>query len=382
MKILIIGMVNSSNLGDQVIYECLRRLFEKNHHDINACDFNGNGKERQVSEVNESESLKKIIKIWLEKNRYLSGFIKNVSWHFEKRKFYNALTQKIRMADSIVIGGGQLITDINFGLPRRFSEIHRACIVNKKPYSTIFCGAGETFSKKGSEIYKKLFEGADHIVLRGLASSLSVRKMAVDNKYICTCPDPVFICKELIKARSVNKINTLGICYQDINSLSLHSDHLRKIGVKGVENIISEIIDQHLARGYKVEIFTNGEIADFISANNFYKSKYVDEVNVAIVDRPTDPMSLINLISSYSRVISFRMHAAIIAYSYGVPTLNLVWDKKIQEVWDRFGALEVVIDLEKGDTKKHWPEVVDDISIDQALIENASKEIRKLISLI
>lgn len=78
-------------------------------------------------------------------------------------------------------------------------------------------------------------------------------------------------------------------------------------------------------RGYDWEIFTNGLQGD---------EQFAQEVLAYIghgrsVPRPAEPEQLINTICSYEAVIACRMHANILAHTFAVPSVGLVWNEKL-----------------------------------------------------
>ena len=47
--------------------------------------------------------------------------------------------------------------------------------------------------------------------------------------------------------------------------------------------------------------------------------------------------SIINQITSYRKILSFRMHSLIVALSYGIPCYGFVWDNKVRELFEKIG---------------------------------------------
>ena len=46
--------------------------------------------------------------------------------------------------------------------------------------------------------------------------------------------------------------------------------------------------------------------------------------------RAVEPRELVAQISGFRAIVAHRLHASIIAYSLGIPSVGLVWDKKVR----------------------------------------------------
>lgn len=84
------------------------------------------------------------------------------------------------------------------------------------------------------------------------------------------------------------------------------------------------------SRGYGWKLFVNGLKSDFDFAlevlDAMGKSAEKDRY---LVPRPTESRELVETIASFRGVVACRMHANIIAYSLGIPSVGLVWNDKL-----------------------------------------------------
>lgn len=94
-------------------------------------------------------------------------------------------------------------------------------------------------------------------------------------------------------------------------------------------------------KGYDYEIVTSGHFSDeafmdlLIREYGVKKEKCVFNVNL--------PETLVERISSYSAVVSCRLHPSIIAYSFGIPAVGVVWNSKVSYFYDSIGYSDRVI---------------------------------------
>ncbi|HBC3841600.1 TPA: polysaccharide pyruvyl transferase family protein [Vibrio parahaemolyticus] len=326
MKVIVVGMIYSNNLGDGVIFHSLKLALEELGAKVDSLDTSGMKGFQSIESNKNNKGLKsKLINI--SPTLYKSLTI--VTSMIGRKKFNKFAEEKIKNADMVIIGGGQLITNFTETLPTRLLDIAELCNRNSKPYSIYGCGVGNSFTKLGKSKYTKLLNGASYVSVRGLDSKARLEKYC-NIKGVKLVPDPVF---GLNSTKSLKESRIfVGICYQDIMSMAMHERKFLDIGKCGVEEIVFNIVNQYKQLGIRCAIFTNGDPVDFSYANEFY-NKYKNVVDFELAERPTTPVELIDLISNFSHVISFRMHGAIIAHALGKPTLNIVWDKKINEVW-------------------------------------------------
>ncbi|MGN0518334.1 MAG: polysaccharide pyruvyl transferase family protein [Acutalibacteraceae bacterium] len=81
-------------------------------------------------------------------------------------------------------------------------------------------------------------------------------------------------------------------------------------------------------RGYKWKIFTNG-----LDGDEEFAQDVLDFIGHGEkCPQPKDGADLVQLISSFKGIIATRMHSNIIAYSFGVPSVGMVWNIKVK-IW-------------------------------------------------
>ncbi|MDD7402617.1 MAG: polysaccharide pyruvyl transferase family protein [Butyribacter sp.] len=91
----------------------------------------------------------------------------------------------------------------------------------------------------------------------------------------------------------------------------------------------SGIITQLEKEGKKWKIFTNGWSSDMKFARNLMK--YMgreEEIDKMVIKVPEKNEELVETISNFQGVIAGRLHANIISYSLGIPSVGIVWNDK------------------------------------------------------
>lgn len=94
-----------------------------------------------------------------------------------------------------------------------------------------------------------------------------------------------------------------------------------------------DVVSRLEADGYTWEIFTNGVGDDEIFAQEVLS--YIGHGKKAL--RPAEPAQLVNTICSYEVIIACRMHTNILAHTFSVPSVGLVWNDKLAFWGEKIG---------------------------------------------
>ena len=107
-----------------------------------------------------------------------------------------------------------------------------------------------------------------------------------------------------------------------------------------------------IAEGFQVRVFTNGSPEDKAYAATLHARLRAlggeDEITFLT---QSDPTGLVAHLSQFDVLIAYRMHAVIGAYSYGVPTVALKWDRKLDSFMNSVGRGAFLLDVAKADAQ-------------------------------
>ena len=92
----------------------------------------------------------------------------------------------------------------------------------------------------------------------------------------------------------------------------------------------SQLVREIQKRGMQCRVFCNGTIDDMLFQDDLAKYMGLSEAEKKglMYERPTSVGQLARYINGFDAVITGRLHASIIAYSYAVPSVGLVWNDK------------------------------------------------------
>ena len=92
----------------------------------------------------------------------------------------------------------------------------------------------------------------------------------------------------------------------------------------------SELFAEIEKRGFDCKLFGNGALSDQKFLEDLLKYMRISRKDWEKVAyrRPVSVEELVDTINSFDGIIAGRLHAAVIAYSYNVPAVELVWNNK------------------------------------------------------
>lgn len=157
-----------------------------------------------------------------------------------------------------------------------------------------------------------------------------------DSVFTTDVIDPAVYTPEVYKVQKEGKTNTIGIGivrYRifEANGLPQVTKEIQLELWSG----IAKLLERH---GYQWKFFVNGLRSDHEFAEEVlaYMGRESESTEL-LVERPVTADELVRTIAKFEGVIACRMHANIIAYSLGVPSIGLVWNDKLRFWGERIG---------------------------------------------
>lgn len=324
MNILLIGECYSSNLGDPLICENVKNIILNKYPSasISYLDLSGRvdwSEQYDIQPSNYSVSEKFFFKI--------TDKFSNLLKHSKLFKKYKAselrYLQTVFMLKDIlkkenfglaVFAGGSLFMD--YFIPLIYIIVN---ILSLKHINIIFHACGTSKMDSHDRVLLKKFLNNKHVKSISMRDSFdSVQDLVKNKSKIIETYDTALNTPNLYDMSS-SKIATYGIgVYGD-------NDEFYDYQI----NLIKKFMDSE----YDWRIFTNGSVADYNAAKRILFDLGIDQNDVYkyLLERPENPAELVRDITSFERIISFRMHSLIIAASFGIPIIGIKWDKKIEE---------------------------------------------------
>ena len=397
LKIAILGLIKSENIGEQFIARSLEYLIkteaEKIDPDIDIeftevdllgrndeiIECTGSYKKRVLNYYNYSEKGIRTEKVFLKLKDIVkksdSRFVKNTVSRFRNVMYNHGMNYRKRMeafledrmkgvSFIVVDGAGLLEYDWNeyhwpLLLVSEYAEKHGIDVV----YNAI--GRAGDFNEADymSRILKKALRSPRVKYVSARDSVETVQAVAGPDKKVKLLADAAFWMKETYGISQKEDAEKIGIGIIRGNALTGYGV---KFGTgKWVELFVS-IARELENRGYRYEFFTNGLPGDWKLGRRILKAMELPDEY--LVERPLTDTELCDTISGYRAIVTCRMHSSIAAFTLKIPSVILSWNDKVDKLMQMIGYPDRVIGIDDF----NGPFIVD--RMEKALSEGVSDE--------
>lgn len=250
-------------------------------------------------------------------------------------------------ADCVVIGGGNLVVDLDLNFPTKIALAIEAAERRGLPVFFYGCGVSSGWSPKGRTLVQRALK-------RGVVRSVFVRdersRLLWDEEFgndfdlpAVVVADPGLLAQSRYHVHERTPLQrgdrlSVGINITSPAAVRYHST--TAVDTVGLEAWYCEVARGLAAAGFGVTLFTNGSPEDRTCVlrvrSILERSSKIDRFSFV---EPQTPEELARLIGGFDGLFAFRMHAIIAAYSSRVPFVALSWDAKL-ESFVRSVALE------------------------------------------
>lgn len=355
MKILHVGLGQCSNIGDQAITDCIEKIFDDQTVDYKFTRLNYYSSAVN-NNVSESRSVtKSSVKSKLRAVKWLKALYEFVL-PLLKWKYYWELYGKAKSSDKVLIGGGNILMDVDLLFPWHLLIITKVCRLAGSEPVLFLAGVGPLRTRLGRVFASSMsFMLAEAIVrdakskelLHGLNESLTVKVL----------PDPVFFADGLLSVSRREREIKGPFCVL-VSVFPYGSSRVSSKGSSEDEKAYFELVLHLLAEIRKkvgddivVDFLVTDKERDFELAADFRRVLGCGEILV-----PNTSKGLLQTIRDYDFVLASRMHAAISAACMRVPFMALSWQDKFEGCFEVVGLNERVYSISRFE---RWCEVVD-----------------------
>ena len=331
-RVAIFNVKYSPNLGDGVIAECLEHALRRCRPglEVISVDLAGRGSFSQWSG---------------RQRRAILGLMEGANPILRRRFVPLAISLVVRFrlksgwearldgCDFAIIGGGALIADADQNFPIKLSTALALCTKRRIPVAIGHVGVSSRWSEPGRRRFARALKETRLVSLsfRDPASRDAWQEMfgghGMPSPEVAL--DPGLLARETYGCRPVTRMTRrplVGLCITNPMVLRLHGEgpHDSRYTREWFDGVVRGFVE----RGDEVVLFTNGSPEDETFKDAIYAG-LENKVSVTVADRPSRPRDLALLIGGLDAVLAHRLHACIVAYSYGVPAVGLKWDAKL-----------------------------------------------------
>lgn len=348
MHILLVGLNSTYNLGDPLLLNCTKREIEKNLSNVQVeiANITGNFslKEYQVpslASLQKQEKKNRLVRLLSRRTPYDRVYIsaqKDLQWELEnglKDVLGNIRHDK---TDLVLFAGGQMFMH-SFILPMQ--QIVKKCETEHVPVIFHSCGFGPI----GSRHLRQIFEDT---LASPCVSSISVRDYPPKNEFnrlpeklrqkIHFSADMGLWASDVYSVSHDRKSDEAGATH----AIGLGPVYTDSVSIQNEVRFFTELIRLLDQNQIAWKLFTNGHPADERIARlilqNVTSPALSEHPDFAQVRIPKTPQQLAKTVTSFDGIISCRLHSHIIAASFNIPSVAIVWDRKLRQFFRRAGV--------------------------------------------
>ncbi len=323
MNILVLGWYYSSNLGDAVICDCVAELLRRKYPQANVVIRDMAGRTQFPPRIAaDSAGIDR-----LRRRQKLRNAVTRMGWDKQLSHELWCLQQDLPRMDAVtdgcwdlaVFAGGQLFMD---DLALYAAHLTQALQQKNVPVLFNACGTGPSCSPA---------------VQQRLAAALTA-----PNVHLVSCRDNTGLVNRWCGSPVAVPTNdpalwagsVYGIQKQPGNTVGIGVLYPRTLNPRATAASLRRLIAELENRGRSWMLFTNGSEQDMAFARMLLDGRAEQDY---LCPAPETPAQLVQTIARFGSIIGFRLHSHIIAASLDIPTVALVWDRKLPLFFEKLG---------------------------------------------
>jgi polysaccharide pyruvyl transferase WcaK-like protein len=337
MKIVVSGGWSYGNIGDEVILKSTIYLIEKYFPNIPVLytSYNPDG----FNTLYNYKAIRSVHSIIERINPDLDSYF-NILENLDKFDLIEYANLFEEDTIFIMSGGGYFVEEWQSQFVARLLEIS---IAKRKNARVILIGQsiGPIITSYGRSITKEALNKSDYIAVRDI-NSVELLRNITDEKEIHFFPDLAVVVSDIIP-KIPTQVGTIGIMPAAYSSYTAIDS--------GKKNKYFEKLKKRLSLGgitYKRElkkiILSTQWNWDIQFAH--YLSKHANQQNISI-SYTSSAEDLCSKLSSIELLISTKMHPLIIASSYGIPTIGISYNFKVDNYMNLIGRSNFCYRIDK-----------------------------------
>ncbi|WP_051000189.1 polysaccharide pyruvyl transferase family protein [Sinorhizobium fredii] len=345
VKVRVFNVKYSPNLGDGLLCECLEAALIEHGCDSEETYSVDLAARTTYSGGNSSRGvLMRVLEAMPAELRRLALHIPIQAQL--RRRWLPHYARTLDGVDAVVVGGGNLFTDVDLNFPTKLSAIVSMTAERRLPLAIYGVGVTSRWSDQGKRMLRHALASARtcYVSVRDEASKrhfdehfgdvVGVRSQIVR--------DPGLMISRYVQPKVLSPESAIvGICISSAIAVRYHSDIT--ISDRNLLSWYVRLCQQLQAAGLKLLVFTNGSPEDVAFAERVRNEGLARGLSLTI-EQPRTPRELAVAASTASILIAFRMHALIAAFSFGRQIIGLRWDPKLDSFMQSVGMPELVFD--------------------------------------
>jgi polysaccharide pyruvyl transferase WcaK-like protein len=341
MKTFLLSARYSDNLGDGVIGDCLewmiRRIRPGNeiiHMDVAA---------RREFSPRDATKVSPAKRVFYSLPMPLRPLAVLLAWPLQRSRLSSAWEETLSSRHRpgqvcAIVAGGQLISDVALNFPLKINFASRQLSSIKCPVAIFAVGASSEISPLGRRLFQRAFDQIDlrWVGARDRDSLKNLQAFELKPEPRLTI-DPAVWAKDAYQiGRKVDQGNVVGIGIAHPDELSAHVSEGASLARDDFVEFVRALVG-HISPYCKTVLFNNGSAEDELFTKYIASKLYSNGFEIEVAARPETPRALVETISQFDVVVAHRLHSNIIGFSFGIPTIGMRWDKKVESFFMESG---------------------------------------------
>lgn len=350
-KIVLIGLLYESNLGDPLSFDCTKYIIEKLDPTIEVeyLDFYG----RASIESNSTNSVsKRVIKsIYAFLKGIIGTRIQELAFQRRRQHCEEYYDQHFKDASMVVIvAAGTITYDVRldcgpyYALVAKYAEKYNIPVVVhsggvENPYIQSDKRCRRLSNALSSDAYK---------VVTTRDNLPELRKYVKNPKTLVDKVADIGVwSSEAFDIQKDQNSNLVGI---GMITYKRFAEFKKGVSHEQYNQTIIDIIKLLELNGRRWKMFTNGLNADYENAVEICNSLNLKPEDCIV--EPHTPYELVKIISGFKGIITARLHSCIVAYSLDIPYIALSWNNKLNYFSESIGYPERTVTHENFSAKQ------------------------------
>jgi polysaccharide pyruvyl transferase WcaK-like protein len=346
MNIIILNMKYSNNLGDGVIAECLEtQLASVPGLNVQSIDLGGREFYGDYGLTSARTPAQRAKSILAPIYRKLPAALRcAVARKFAEIVLANRLRSRwagqLKNCEAVILGGGHIFSDVDLYFPMRIHAALKEVRARGLPLAVCGVGVSNDWSAEAHRLFNDALAG-NKLVYVAVRDGLSQRNWQshFGQPVPVVCRDPGLLACDTYPTAASSKADgkkTIGIGVMDDGAVSRYGGK-SPYSTRSYEQVFFETASRLQALGHRVVFFTNGAPEDERLKDRIAKRVAAApelKGDITFTPRFGKPRDLVQLIAGLDGLIAHRLHANIVAYSFGVPHVGLGWGaERLERGW-------------------------------------------------
>lgn len=339
-NLLVVGVPFSENLGDQLIASCTRHLIQQEYPKLQVefLDLSG----RKLRNDSSVFRHKVVVALFYRVPPVLRrAVVAAVLPPYLLLRHACRWSRSVRTADFILVGGGQLLQDINLNFPFKLFLITHIAERLSRTVSIFAVGADARTSRLGQALLRRVLGSA---TVRGASCRDDASREAFSilaRQPLSTprlAPDPALFAP-FIYEENARQPGLVGLNITSPAELASAASNPAEFTEKRLLQFWQQVVDSVTRSGSQVLLFTNGAPLDQAFADLLLNSLVTDKETYRpkLAARPQRSSELVKLITRCDSIVAHRLHACILAAAFQRRLVGIAWDPKVSSFFSLLG---------------------------------------------